>query len=262
MRSTRWLVGFGLSMFLSCSTLALASEGGGHGAPAAGAEPKGPEAMIKAVVDGNDSFKSHHDSHYFDAYQSGQVPNLTVVACSDSRVHTPLFGMDPHNNIFVIRNIGNQIATAEGSVDYGVRHLPTSILLVMGHSSCGAVKAAMGNYSRETAGIRKELDSLRPVVASDDGEGPFEGRWAKNVERNVDFQVEQALKLYADKVNLGQMAVVGGVYDFNDNYGRGRGSLVITNINGEKEPNKLMNDAVLKELEKAQVVNHVGSLAP
>ncbi|MDH5299011.1 MAG: carbonic anhydrase [Desulfobulbaceae bacterium] len=256
------LFGLTLAASLAVSPLTFASdsEHGGHN-PAA-AKAKSPTETIKAAVAGNDQFKAHHDSHSFDAYQEGQVPNLTVVSCADSRVHTGLFGIDPNNNIFIIRNIGNQISTAEGSVDYGVRHLPTKILLIMGHSGCGAVKAAMGNYSRETEGIKGELDTLKPVIAKDDGKGEFNERWAKNVERNVDYQVQQALKLYGDKVKGAEMAVVGAVYDFNDIYGKGRGSLVITNINGESDPNKIMNDPILKDLSKAEVVNHVSSRAP
>ncbi len=239
---------------------AFASGGGHDGGTAAPA--KSAEETIKAAVNGNEQFKAHHDSHHFDAFQSGQAPNLTVVACSDSRVHTQLFGMQPDNNIFVIRNIGNQIKNAEGSVDYGVRHLPTRVLLVLGHSSCGAIKAAMGDYSGETTGIKAELDALKPVIAAEDRNDETNTRWGKNVERNVDFQVRTAMELYKDKIAGGELTVVGGVYDFNDLYGKGRGTLVVTNINGETNPNLIMAHPALKELGKGEVVNHVGSLAP
>jgi carbonic anhydrase len=248
-----------LTTLLACGSAFASSDG--HGA-AASASAMTVTETIKAAITGNDEFKGHHDSHYFDAYQSGQTPNLTVVTCSDSRVHTKLFDLDPHNNIFVIRNIGNQVKNSEGSVDYGVRHLPTKILLVLGHSSCGAVKAAMGDYSGETSGIKAELDSLLPVIQSDTSSDSFDLRWAKNVERNVDHQVSYALQLYKEKIDAGEMAVVGGVYDFNDLYGKGRGSLIITNINGETSPNKIMQHQVLKELTDAELVTHVSSLAP
>lgn len=260
------MVGLGLCALLATTApAALASSDGGHGAGhgAAPAKEATVTGTIKTVVQGNDSFRTHHDSHYFDAYQKGQTPSLTVITCADSRVHTPLFGMDPHNNIFIIRNVGNQIANSEGSVDYGIHHLPTKILLVMGHSSCGAVKAAMGDYSGESKGIKAELDTLSPVLAAvDSGEGVFKTRWDKNVEANVDYQVKYAMDLYGPQINAGGLAVVGGVYDFNNNYGRGRGMLVITNVNGETDPNKIMHHPVLKELSDAELVTHVGTLAP
>lgn len=261
-KKTQWMIAAGLTALLAAAPMAYGSEGGGHGGGAPSAKAMTPAETIKAAVQGNEQFTGHHDSHYFDAYQTGQAPNLTVISCADSRVHTGLFGMDPNNNIFIIRNIGNQVSTSEGSVDYGVRHLPTSILMVMGHSSCGAVKAAMGDYSGETVGIKKELDSLKPVIAKDDGEGPEATRWAQNVERNVDYQVQQAMHLYADKIETGNLAVVGAVYDFNDNYGKGRGALVITNINGMTDPNEIMNSHLLRQLSKAEIVNHVSSVAP
>ena len=121
---------------LACAPAAFAAEHG-HDGPAV--PVKSAEATVKAAISGNDQFTSHNDSHHFDGFQTGQTPTLTVVACSDSRVHTHLFGMDPDNNIFVVRNIGNQVKNGEGSVDYGVRHLPTNILLILGHSSCGAI---------------------------------------------------------------------------------------------------------------------------
>ncbi|MFH1218015.1 MAG: carbonic anhydrase [Pseudomonadota bacterium] len=251
----------GFSAILAVAPQTWASDhGGGHDAPGAQSAMSASET-IKTFIKGNDSFKGHNDSSHFGAFQDGQAPNLTVITCSDSRVHTHLFGMMPDNNIFVIRNIGNQVVNSEGSVDYGVNHLPTKVLLVLGHSSCGAVKAAMGDYSGETKGIKQELDPLKPVIAMDDGAGSDKERWAKNVERNVDYQVDYAMHLYEQKVSHGDLVVVGGVYDFNDIYGQGRGSLLITNINGEKTPNMIMQHPVLKDLSKAEIVTHVSSRA-
>lgn len=258
--ATQFTCTLACAALLACAPAVLASGGGGHDGPAV--EVKSAEATIKAAVSGNDQFTGHNDSHHFDGFQTGQTPTLTVVTCSDSRVHTHLFGMAPDNNIFVIRNIGNQVKNAEGSVDYGVRHLPTKILLILGHSSCGAIKAAMGDYSGETKGIKEELDNLKPVIAAGDKSGDANARWSKNVERNVDYQVKTALELYKEKVAAKELTVVGAVYDFNDHYGKGRGKLVITNINGETTPNKIMDHPVLKDLDRGEIVNHVGSLAP
>ncbi len=120
----------------------------------------------------------------------------------------------------------------------------------------------MGDYSGESKGIKAELDPLKPVIDADDQKGAFTTRWGKNVERNVDYQVKYALDLYNDKIDAHELAVVGAVYDFNDLYCKGKGTLVITNINGETSPAKIMNHAVLSELSKSEIVNHVGSIAP
>lgn len=261
------LLAVGFSAVLAATPLALAADhgdehgGGGHGASEPATIEISASQAMREIIEGNDRFKETHDSKYFEPYQNSQAPVLTVVTCSDSRVHTNLFGFVPDNNIFVIRNIGNQMVNSEGSVDYGVRHLPTKILMILGHSSCGAVKAAMGDYSGETAGIKKELDPLKPVTADDDHNGEFKVRWAKNIEQNVDYQVNYALKLYADKVAHGDLVIVGAVYDFNDIYAKGRGSLIITNIDGKKSPSEIMQHSVFKDVNPGQVVTHVSSRA-
>ncbi len=234
------------------------SSRGGHGD--ATQVTKSPSETLGAVIEGNNSFKQYAHRGHFDAFQDGQAPNLTVITCSDSRVHTHLFGFQPDNNVFMVRNVGNQVQNSEGSVDYGVHHLPTKILLILGHSSCGAIKAAMGDYSGETRGIKKALDPLMPVISQCDGTGSFKERWAKNVERNVDYQVNHSLNLYSAKISHGGMVVVGCIYDFNNIYDQGRGSLVITNVNGEKTPAHIIQHPVLKDLAKGNVVTHISRI--
>lgn len=246
---------------MSPAVFAESGHGGGHGGHEA-ASAKTSVDTIKSVVKGNNDFMNHHNAQYFEPFQKGQTPSLVVVSCADSRVHTNLLGFDPTNNVFMIRNIGNQIANSEGSVNYGVLHLPSNVLLIMGHSSCGAVKAAMGDYSKETEGIKKELDTLKEPLKADTGEGSFDARWQQNVERNVDYQVGYALKLYAGKIKDNSLVVLGAVYDFNNLYGKGRGALVITNVNGESNPNKIPSHPALKGIPVGEIVAKVGSLAP
>ena len=242
-------MGFVCAAFLATSQAVYCEEsghGGGHGGGAAHAAPaKSPTDTVKMVIKGNNEFVAQHNAQYFEPFQKGQTPSLIVVGCADSRVHTNLLGVDPTNNVFMIRNIGNQLVNAEGSVNYGVLHLPNNVLLIMGHSSCGAIQAAMGDYSKETEGIKAELVPLAEPLKVDTGEGSFEARWAQNIERNVDYQVAYALKLYAGKIKDNSLVVLGAVYDFNNTYGKGRGSLVITNVNGETNPNKVMSHQAL-----------------
>ena len=69
-------------------------------------------------------------------------------------------GKDMTNHVFHIRNIGNQIENNFGSVDYGIHHLKTPILLILGHTDCGAVKASQIDFSKESDEIRQELYPL------------------------------------------------------------------------------------------------------
>lgn len=84
--------------------------------------------------------------------QDGQTPRATIVSCSDSRVQSSTIDDTPINDLFYIRNIGNQIESAKGSVRYGVQYLHTPVLLIIGHVECGTIKAAIGDYKKKAAG--------------------------------------------------------------------------------------------------------------
>ena len=215
----------------------------GHGA----AGPSPSEALEK-VVEGNNEFVSSHHPEYFSAYQTSQHPFVTLITCSDARVHMSALLKDPIDKMFVIRNIGNQLVVSHGSIDYGVLHLHTPILVILGHTHCGAVKAAMGDYRKETEAIRNELDHLHLPISTDDGRGDFESRWLKNVERNVDWQVAQAISFYHDLVKEGKLVVVGAVYDFINAYGKGYGRMVIINVNGATSPEAIKRHSVTSKL--------------
>lgn len=203
---------------------------------------------IEMIINGNNEFVKNHAESYYTNIKDAQHPFLTMVCCSDSRVHTNSFSFDPVGKVFAIRVIGNQFVVGEGSVDYGVHHLHTPILLMFGHVHCGAVKAAMLNYRKESTFIISELDHLHVPLLLDDHKVNFESRWSKNVERNVDYQVELALHAYSDYVRRGELTVVGAVDDFINAYGKGIGRIVITNINGEKNVEDIKKYSVLGKI--------------
>lgn len=189
--------------------------------------------IVRRMIDDNASFTRSHKSNYFKPFVQGQHPRATVVTCADSRVHTHAFDNKPDDDLFMVRNIGNQISTAEGSVDYGVHHLHTPLLIIIGHVACGAIKAALSDYSRESAAIRHELDTIRLPArnpANDDDAEVLRG-----IDANVNNQVAFALKKFAEEVKEGKLTVIGAIYDFRNDLHQGQGRLVVTNINGNTD---------------------------
>ena len=156
--------------------------------------------------------------------------------------------------MFSVKNIGNQLITARGSLDYGIYHLKTPILLIMGHTYCGAIKGALSNYEHESYEIIDELDHLHIPLANliSKSESPahdvFEKLWIEGTQKNVDFQVEKALKRYNDLVQSGKLTIIGTVYDFANWSGFGAGRLIIVNINGESRLQSLHHHPVLKKI--------------
>ena len=123
------------------------------------------QAQVKAIMSNllgdNADYVKTHKAYNWAPQIKGQQPRATVVTCSDSRVQTTAFDKTPEGDLFMVRDIGNQLATGEGSVEFGVRYLHTPLLMFVGHSSCGAIKAAMGNYSSIEAPIKRELDTIK-----------------------------------------------------------------------------------------------------
>ena len=201
---------------------------------------KDVSSIIEEIVKYNEDFVKHHSKTYFENFKNKQKPYITLVSCSDARVHMNIIEKDPINKIFAIRNIGNQLLTSFGSVDYGVLHLHTPVLLILGHSHCGAVKAALGDYEEEPFDIIRELDHLFiPLAKLKNQKMDFEKKWIKGVQANVDYQVELALKKYKKLVEEGKLTIVGAVDDFVGLYKSGEGRIIIVNVNGETNPEKI-----------------------
>jgi carbonic anhydrase len=226
-RSVTVVVAFSLA-----SVFAAASE-----APTPGQQKAQIKGVLQNFLDDNGAFMKDKRESHFKGFADKQTPRATVVACSDSRVHTHAFDKDPDNDLFIIRNIGNQLATAEGSVEYGVHHLRTPVLMFVGHTACGAVKAAMGDASGLSLPIRRELVALElPKPAAGHS---AEDAWLEGVKANVNHQVGQALRKFASEVKEGHLLILGAVYDFRNDLKQGHGKLLITNINGETDAAKV-----------------------
>lgn len=186
--------------------------------------------LAKNLIADNADFVDSHTAEYFAPFAETQYPRATVVMCSDARVHTKALNKTPDGDLFMVRNIGNQIATAEGSVEYGVRHLHTPLLLIVGHVACGAIKAVASDYSGESAAIQRELGTIQLPPPKPENDANEE--WLHGVIANVNNQVSYALIKFADEVKTKKLAVVGTIYDFQNIMGQGQGRLVFINING------------------------------
>ena len=167
---------------------------------------------------------------------------------------------DTSNKVFSIQNIGNQILSTEGSVDYGIYHLKTPILFFLGHSDCGAIKAYIQGFERETYNIKHELDFLQPTIKEFATGKDFEKLHAHVIEKNLDYQVNIAFKKYKDLVQSGQLTIMAGFYDFRGEFGKGMGDIVIVNVNKHKDIEEMRNLPLFDALSNPQKELHIGRL--
>ncbi|MCX6233270.1 MAG: carbonic anhydrase [Bacteroidetes bacterium] len=199
---------------------------------------------IMKIVEGNEAFYTKHGEEFFLAHCDSQHPFITLVTCSDSRVHSHAILPDPVNAIFVVRNIGNQLHTAAGSVDYGIYHLKTPLLVILGHSDCGAIKDVMKGYYNEPHDIYRELETLPHTIQGSyiDDTNAFTEKLYSNIIKNIHFQVDSAVKKYSNLLKSDDLAILGGFYDFRnecyDNYGK----LIWVNINGNADEKRISTD--------------------
>lgn len=190
----------------------------------------GAKDILREITQSNRNFMRTHGPAHFGHFADSQHPRATVVTCSDSRVHTHALDATPDGDLFMVRNIGNQIATAEGSVEYGVHHLHTPLLLIVGHVACGAIKAASSDYSKESPAIQRELDTIQ-IPKGDAG--------LNSVKLNINNQVRLAMSKFEEEVVSGHLTVIGAVYDFKNEMRQGLGKLNIVNVNGETNGAKI-----------------------
>jgi carbonic anhydrase len=186
---------------------------------------------VDHVLDANRDFVKQHRKSYFLPFIKGQTPKATVLGCADSRVHTHAIDPHPDGDLFLVRNIGNQLEPVRGSIEYGVRHLHTPLLLVLGHTMCGAVRAAMQDYAEMSPAIKTELDNLHVPHGDPDNAALV----LDSVEHNLNHQIDEAMSFFADELNQQKLIIIGAVYDFRNDYHQGYGRLVITNVNGSND---------------------------
>jgi len=158
-----------------------------------------------------------------------QHPKITLVTCSDSRVDPGYFKIDPINKIFVIRNIWNNILTSEWSVNYGVEHLNTPILLILAHTNCGAIKAAINEYDHCTTDIKKELDHIMPALINLEWKD-FQQKWIEWVEKNLELQLKIAEDKFKSKIEKWELTIIWAILDIDNSYGEWIGKIHIKKI--------------------------------
>jgi carbonic anhydrase len=106
------------------------------------------------------------DPHFFERLKEGQQPEMFVLACSDSRVSPSVITQMPLGQLFIHRNIANQVNPTDesftASLYYALKHLKVNDVLILGHTSCGGVKAAADE--NQEAELIPWLQSVRQSI--------------------------------------------------------------------------------------------------
>ncbi|MHB8145757.1 MAG: carbonic anhydrase [Vulcanimicrobiaceae bacterium] len=146
-----------------------------------------------------------------------QSPFAIIVSCSDSRVPVDTVFDQIPGNIFGVREAGNVLGDfGIGSVEYSVAVLKSSLILVLGHTDCGAVKSAIKHVKDGTGypgQIQTIVNAIVPAVKQTKG---VHGNWTENaIAQNVRDNVAKLAShstIVADAVKAGSLHIAGGIY--------------------------------------------------
>ena len=124
------------------------------------------------------------------AVASGQEPFAIILGCSDSRVPAEIVFDQGLGDLFVIRVAGNIVASSQvGSVEFAASQFGTRLVVVLGHSKCGAITATLEELARpseaQSRGLRSIVDRVRPSV---------EALLATDLRHRPEELVEQAVR--------------------------------------------------------------------
>jgi carbonic anhydrase len=182
-----------------------------------------PEESLALLVEGNARYVANTPRERdFSAERAsralGQAPFATILSCADSRVAPELAFDQGPGQLFVVRLAGN-VVTDEvlASLEFGAAILGTPLIIVLGHTGCGAVQAAIATLrdGAEHAGHLPTLvDAIAPAIRNVLGQpGDIEGNAVKANVRHAAERLRTAPPILAGLVSSGELAVVGGIYD-------------------------------------------------
>ncbi len=170
------------------------------------------DKALEWLMEGNNDFIKAKTNHSGDIshekrlhlHHHGQNPFALVICCSDSRVVPENIFMRGLGDLFVVRIAGNVIGDfALGSIEYGIEHLGINLVLVMGHSGCGAVAAALdGSHEHYIGLITNEIKT-----AIGDATNPLDA-----CKRNVYNSIEKIKISPVLKENTHRLKIVGAIY--------------------------------------------------
>ncbi len=190
------------------------------------------EALERLQV-GNRRFIEGHQAHeamtlrdQLEASAREQRPFAIIVGCSDSRVPAEIVFDQGIGDLFVIRVAGNVVAPSQiGSVEFAAEQFGTELVVVLGHSNCGAVQATLEELhqpsDKRSPNLRAIVDRIQPAVESligSDLEGDADAMIRAGVRANVRSSVEQlrhGSQILENLIKEDRLHVVGAEYSLS-----------------------------------------------
>ena len=180
------------------------------------------ESPLEQLVSGNKRFLDektihpHQNKKTVLANQEAQHPFAVVLTCADSRVSPEILFDQGIGDLFVIRNAGNLVSDIDmGSIEYAVEHLDAKLIVVLGHTECGAIKAYVGDKDSKYKEHLSHIDDIVATIANENEEKKVSKD--NNLNAFVLANIQHSLKMIEDNpiVKEKQIKVVPMQYDIH-----------------------------------------------
>jgi carbonic anhydrase len=198
----------------------------GSMSPARTPVPPTPEAALQRLAEGNRRFREANGNSSARAWSrhlatEAQRPFAIILGCSDSRTPVEILFDEGFGDLFVIRIAGNIVApSVVGSIEFAASQFGSRLVLVMGHTRCGAIaatlKAIETGLGPESKNIRSITDRIAPHIQGIHLPGDAEGTLREAVRANVRASADHlrhGSQLLEELVASGQVGVVGAEYE-------------------------------------------------
>ncbi|MFW5974565.1 MAG: carbonic anhydrase [Natrialbaceae archaeon] len=212
------------------------------------------ETSLRDLLERNARHAASLSDRHFGAVAAVQEPAAVSICCSDSRISQEgMWDVDEPGWLFTPSSLGNQAwdrhegeLVVDGSLLYPIAYTGTDVALVVGHTGCGAVTAALdavreGSDGTTPPGIAKRIELLVPVV--EDGledERVDPDREAGLVDQLVEYNVDRQIEFLRESETVpGDTSLFGFVYDFQGVYGDTPGRAYLVNDGGETDTDLL-----------------------
>ncbi len=186
-----------------------------------------PQEALDILIEGNHRFLNEKgDKKDFQALihitKDKQHPFASFLSCSDSRAPVELVFDQALGDVFSVRLAGNIASDkAIGSLEFASKYLGSKLIVVMGHTACGAVKAACDDF--KDGHIGEIINLIKPAIRHEKTVTNAEDRCSKNpdfVEKinrlSVQHQIDTIIRtsdIVDDMIQAKQIAIIGAVYD-------------------------------------------------
>ncbi|MCL5246365.1 carbonic anhydrase family protein [Cellulophaga sp. 20_2_10] len=188
-----------------------------------------PEKSLRFLKEGNQRFQNNLKAHrnlleQVNDTSDGQFPFATILSCIDSRVSAELVFDQGLGDIFSVRIAGNFVnQDILGSMEFGCKLAGTKLIVVLGHTSCGAIKGACDNA--KLGNLTAMLAKIKPAVNAVTEPKDESLRNSKNLdfvdhvaEKNVLLTIDRIVAesdVLAEMQKNGEVKIVGAMYDIN-----------------------------------------------